>query len=192
MRRTGKWLQDPGDSGSGIRPGLTLGQSRITVAMTQVGSESQNCRQTITLENATGGDWKLRYEARKTTAVGFDASSSELQTALEALDGIEPGDVTVTGGPLDDAPLVVEFTGELALQKIPLMKALFGGLTGGGDHEKEDFGYVAILTGSIGEESNSYETARVYNRFRTCTDGLQCLFGHTGFGKELIQVECDE
>ncbi len=45
----------------------------------------------------TGGDFTLTYGGQTTAAIPFNASPGQVQTALEALSNLAPGDVTVTG-----------------------------------------------------------------------------------------------
>ncbi len=54
--------------------------------------------QTVTITGTpTGGTFTLTYDGETTGPIDFDAASADVQTALEALANIEPGDVTVTG-----------------------------------------------------------------------------------------------
>jgi hypothetical protein len=57
--------------------------------------------QTLKVE-ATGGTFTLAWEGQKTSKIKWNASAAEVQAALEALENINPGDVTVTGGPGDE------------------------------------------------------------------------------------------
>jgi len=67
--------------------------------------------------NATGGSFQLRFnaeESQTTTEIPFDASAATVQAELEALSGLEPGQVTVTGGPGDagaTTPYIITFNG---------------------------------------------------------------------------------
>jgi hypothetical protein len=61
--------------------------------------------------------------------IDFDATGSELQSALESLDGFAPGDVTATGP--DGGPWTVEYTGRYAGQDVPLPVLDGTNLTGG-------------------------------------------------------------
>lgn len=60
--------------------------------------------QTATLTgNPTGGTFTLTYSGQTTSDLAYNASATDVQTALEALSNLAPGDVTVTatkaGGP---------------------------------------------------------------------------------------------
>ncbi len=51
--------------------------------------------QQVTLANATAGSWRLAYNGEVTSPLAWNASSSDVDTALEALGGIDA--VTVSG-----------------------------------------------------------------------------------------------
>jgi hypothetical protein len=54
--------------------------------------------QTVTVTGApTGGTFTLTVEGGTTGGIAFDATAAAVQTALEALAAVEPGDITVTG-----------------------------------------------------------------------------------------------
>lgn len=74
----------------------------------------ENEIQTIsTTGTPSAGTFTLTYSGQTTGAIAYDASAATIQTALEALSNIAPGDVALTGGPLPATPVVVEFTGTL-------------------------------------------------------------------------------
>jgi hypothetical protein len=78
-------------------------------AITGVGGTDEV--QTITISGSIAGDTMvLSWDGDDTSPLAHDVTSANLQTALEGLDGIEPGDVVVTG----DGPHVVTFGGLLA------------------------------------------------------------------------------
>lgn len=86
--------------------------------------------QTVTITGTpTGGTFTLTYDGQTTAPIAFDATNTAVDTALEALSNLEPGDVTVTGGPAPGTPFVVTFT--VAQGDVPLMTASGAGLTGG-------------------------------------------------------------
>lgn len=87
----------------------------------------------------TGGTFTLKVNGETTEAIAFNATAATIQAALEALDGIEPGDVTAVAtaeANLGVASAVVTLTwGEkLAAQDIKITID-DSGLTGGsGNH----------------------------------------------------------
>lgn len=73
------------------------------------------------------GSFKLKFQGEETAAIKFNATAKEMQEALEALGGIDPGDVVVTGGPGDEGgttPYVVTFGGQFAEENVPALEAV--------------------------------------------------------------------
>jgi hypothetical protein len=86
--------------------------------------------QTVTITGTpTGGDITLTLAGETTGVIAYDANAAAVLAALEALPGVEPGEVTVTGGPGPGTPWVVTFTA--AQGNVPQMTANGAGLTGG-------------------------------------------------------------
>lgn len=76
---------------------LSGGKGSAVFATTQVGSTGVTSEiQTLTV-TADGGTYTITYSGQTTTALAYNISSANLQTALEALSNIAPGDLTVTG-----------------------------------------------------------------------------------------------
>jgi flagellar hook-associated protein 2 len=69
----------------------------------------------------TSGTFKLTFQGQTTAALAYNASAADIQSALEALTGIGPGDVMVTGSELPSGTLTIEFAGNLAGTDIPRM-----------------------------------------------------------------------
>jgi hypothetical protein len=66
--------------------------------------------------NAGGGTFTISHGGNTTGPIPFNASAGEVQSALEALASIGPGNVVVHGGP--GGPYFVEFVGSLAKMAI--------------------------------------------------------------------------
>lgn len=79
--------------------------------------------------DATGGTFTLTYSGQTTGALAFNISAAALQTALEALSNIAPGDVLVSLG--SAGQYQVQFTGTLAETDVAQMVADATNLTGG-------------------------------------------------------------
>lgn len=92
---------------------------------------ADNGIQTVTLVgNPTGGDFTLTYAGQTTAAIPYNASPAAVQTALEALSNVDPGEALVTG--VAGGPYTVSFGGDIASDGIvTLMTASAAGLTGG-------------------------------------------------------------
>lgn len=86
--------------------------------------------ETITVD-ATSGTFTLTFTGQTTGAIARNASAADVQTALEALSNIAPGDVIVTGGPLVTAAVTVEFAGAYDGTNVTQMTANSGSLSGG-------------------------------------------------------------
>ena len=84
--------------------------------------------QTITITGTpTGGTFTLTFDGQTTAGIAFNAAAAAVQSALEALSNLAPGDVTVTGAA--GGPYTATFTA--AEGDIPQMTASGAGLTGG-------------------------------------------------------------
>lgn len=89
--------------------------------------------QTVTVD-ATGGTFTITYSGQTTAANAFDIAAATLQTNLEALSNLVPGDVTVTGGPGaagGGTPYTLTFGGSLADTNVAAVTTNAGSLTGG-------------------------------------------------------------
>lgn len=78
----------------------------------------------------TGGTYTLSYSGQTTGAIVYNATATQVRTALAALSNIGTGNVTCTGGPHPSSPVEVTFTGALAGTDVAQMTAT-GSLTGG-------------------------------------------------------------
>lgn len=98
--------------------------------------------QTVTITGTpTGGTFSLTFDGQTASGIAYNANAAAVQTALEALSNLIPGDVTVTGGPGPGAPYTVTFAGTLG--DVPQMTAV-GAFTGGTAPA------VAVTTGTPG------------------------------------------
>lgn len=68
--------------------------------------------QTVTITGSpTGGTYTLTFSGQTTSGIVYNATASQVQTALEALSNIAPGDITCAGGPHPGTPVTVNFGG---------------------------------------------------------------------------------
>lgn len=77
----------------------------------------------------TGGTYTLVYDGLTTANIAFNATAAAVQAALEALANVEPGEIVVTGGPVDTTPLTLTFAGGKQGNQ-PQITANVGNLTG--------------------------------------------------------------
>jgi hypothetical protein len=95
-----------------------------------VNTAAVNEVQTVTISGSpTGGTFTLRFNGATTSAIAYNAASSAVQTALQALSTIGTGNATVSGSA--GGPYTVTFAGTLAGMNVPLMVGDGALLTGG-------------------------------------------------------------
>lgn len=80
----------------------------------------------------SGGTFTLTFDGESTGNIAFDATAATVQTALEGLVNIHPGDVTVTGGPVSTTALTFTFGGAYAGENVPQIVSDDALITGGG------------------------------------------------------------
>lgn len=78
---------------------------------------------------ATGGTFRLSFQAQQTGVIAYNATAPTVETALIALSTIPTGGVTVAGGP---GSYTVTFAGSLAGQDVGAITDNDAGLTGPG------------------------------------------------------------
>lgn len=116
-----------------LKAGLPLGKvtaSGLYAPYTGPTSEVQSV--TVT-GGPTGGTYTLTFSGQTTAGIPYNATASQVKTALEALSNIAPGDVTVTGGPHPGTAMSVAFVGAHLGEDVAQMTASATNLTGGTD-----------------------------------------------------------
>src|SRR4029079_4501695 len=84
--------------------------------------ETQTVRAT-----ATSGTFTLTFDGQSTAPLAYNATAAAIQSALEALSNVAPGDVIVTGGRVNGANVTVQFDGAYAQKNVPPLTS--GGAT---------------------------------------------------------------
>jgi hypothetical protein len=99
--------------------------------LTALPAADVNDVQTVTITGTpSSGTFKLHYGGADTVDLAYNAAASDVQTALQGLTPIGPGNVLCTGGALPGTGVVCTFVGALAARPITLMTstdALGGG-----------------------------------------------------------------
>jgi hypothetical protein len=112
--------------------------------------------QTVTVTGSpTGGTFTLTYSGQTTAAIAYNATAAAVQSALEALSNVNPGDITVTGNA--GGPYTLTFGGQYLGDNVAQLTAtasLTGGTTPG----------VTVATTTAGGTA-------------TATDGTQTFAG---------------
>lgn len=98
------------------------GKAVISVAPSTV-ANAQNEKQLITIDSASSGTFTLTFKGDTTTALDWDASDTDIQTALRALPSIGGTNVNVTGV----GPYTVEFVVGMASSDEPMITATYVG-----------------------------------------------------------------
>ena len=95
--------------------------------------------QTVRTLNATGGRFTITFDGQTTAPIAYNATTAELQAALEALSNINPGDVAVTSGavggvpnstPVNSGNQSIQFRGQYDQDNVPEITTDATGLTG--------------------------------------------------------------
>jgi hypothetical protein len=115
------------------RVAYKFGQSsyliQTTAAVTPTAAANEV--QSVIATGASAGTFTLTFDGETTAAIAYNANAAAVQSALEALSNINPGDVTVAGGPLPGTATTITFGGQYANTDVPQMTADSGSLTGG-------------------------------------------------------------
>lgn len=136
-RRAGYWTRERNELGVAVERygdailldvGEVAGSSNLILPL-RAGAEVQR----VTLNGGpTGGTFTLTFDGQTTAGIAFNAAAAAVQSALEALSNLDPGDIVASGGPLPGAFVDVTFSGtRFTGVNVPLMTINTAGLTGG-------------------------------------------------------------
>jgi len=98
----------------------------ITSLIDEVALSVSNEVQTLTILRATGGTFTLTFDGQTTSGIAYNANAATIQSALEALSNLAPGDVTVAG----TGPFTITFGGAYLGLNVPLITSSASSLTG--------------------------------------------------------------
>lgn len=111
-----------------LKSGIPLGKNS-TSGLYEPYAAVTNEVQTATITGSpTGGTFTLTFSGQTTAAIAYNATAAQVQTALEALSNVNPGDVTVTGNA--GGPYTITFGGQYLGDNVPSITAT-ASLTGG-------------------------------------------------------------
>lgn len=82
---------------------------------------STNEVQSLVATGGTAGDFTLTFIDQTTAAIPYNATAAQVQSALEALSNVNPGDIVAAGGPLPATPVTLTFGGQYAAQNVPAL-----------------------------------------------------------------------
>jgi hypothetical protein len=106
-----------------------LDAADLSISTTNVAEPGVNEVQTLTPTGVTAGTFTLTFNGQTTAAIDWDATAAEIETALNLLSTID-GDVDASGGPIDTAAVLIEFTGDLGATNVSPISVNNTGLTG--------------------------------------------------------------
>ncbi|MDQ7794143.1 MAG: hypothetical protein RDU89_06985 [bacterium] len=111
-----------------LRAGTVLGKITASGLHGPYGGRSNEVQQ-FDLGQASAGTFTISFDGETTAAIAYNATAAAVRAALEALSNIDPGDVTVTGGPLPGTAVVIAFGGRHAGKDVPEITINAAGLT---------------------------------------------------------------
>ncbi len=97
------------------------GSGSITLPTANSYRNSTVAAQTISATGATAGAFTVTFDGATSAIINFNATAANVLAALQALPTIGNGNVSVTGGPLNTAPITVSFIGALAGTAVPVL-----------------------------------------------------------------------
>lgn len=110
---------------------------------------ARNEIQSVAVNNATGGQFRLQFSGATTSNLNYNASAASVQSALRALATIGSGNVSVAGN--NGGPWTVTFVNGLASQNVSQIVAMNVSLSGGS---------ASVSTDLITQGSGGYPDCR--------------------------------
>ena len=123
---TEKYLQ-PGT----VMAKITSGGDTGKIGPYEPGADSAEFATIAKTGTVSGGTFTLSVGGETTAAIAYNATAAAIQTALELLDNVEPGEIVATGGPAGTTDVVLTWSTRGDKPNITLAT---GSLTGGGSY----------------------------------------------------------
>jgi hypothetical protein len=125
-----------GALGFNTQPPITVGANNLAgpmpaVTHTTTGQGIDDVQTLSVSGNPTGGSFTLSFGGQTTAAIAFNATATQVQSALLALSSIGAGNVACTGGPLPGSAVTITFQGSLGKAAQPAVTIGANNLTGG-------------------------------------------------------------
>jgi hypothetical protein len=114
---------------TGLRVSM-VGVNSVDIVFVKGAGSDTNEQQTINLGAASAGSITITFAGQTTGSIAFNALAATVQTALEGLSNVDPGDIIVTGGALP-ATITLTFAGQYAGTNVAQVTVTPTGLTGG-------------------------------------------------------------
>jgi hypothetical protein len=113
-----------------IPSGVALAQLTATKLYVPYGGNASEV-QSLIATGASAGTFTLTFDGETTAAIAWNANAAAVQSALEALSSVNPGDITAAGGPLPGTAVTLTFGGQYGGTNVPAITGNSGSLTGG-------------------------------------------------------------
>lgn len=118
--------------GTGTLKKLTPVAFNTSTNFWQVWTASKNQKTLLDAAGTvSGGTLTITVEGETTATIAYDAAPAAVKSALEALGGVEVGDVAVSGTTIDADDVVIEFKGNFAARAVDI-SVDDSSITGGG------------------------------------------------------------
>ncbi len=124
--------------------------------------------QTVSLDPGVDGEFMLDFDGLQTPPIAAGAAAAAVQSALEGLTTIDPGDVGVSGPP--GGPWTVTFTGDLAERDVPQLSV--DGKVNNFGHSGSQYSLSKGLSSPVGTELTcASPDAATTTNYRWLTNG---------------------
>lgn len=126
-------LTDAGDHKTFNVPSADFGTKRYwdRTVVPVIQAEYDEVQSVTITGSPTGGTFTLTFGGQTTSALNWNATAAQMQTALQALSSIGANNALVTGGPGPGTAFQVEFAGTLGFAGQALITLTTNSLTGG-------------------------------------------------------------
>ena len=139
-----------------LKSGIPLGKVTATGLYAPY-SAVTNEVQTLTVTGGpTGGTFTITFDGQTTTAIAYNATAATVQTALEGLSHVNPGDITVTGNA--GGPWTLTFGGQYLGENVATVTTTEA-FTGGTSPD------ITIATTTAGGTATATDGSQVFAGF---------------------------
>ncbi|MFE9461703.1 hypothetical protein [Streptomyces californicus] len=111
-----------------LKSGIPLGKNTATGLYEPYAAVTNEVQTATVTGGPTGGTFTLTYSGQTTAAIAYNATAAAVQTALENLSNVNPGDIKVTGNA--GGPYTLTFGGQYLGDNVAQISAT-ASLTGG-------------------------------------------------------------
>jgi hypothetical protein len=139
-----------------LKSGIPLGENTSTGLFEPYAAVTNEVQTATVTGGPTGGTFTLTFNGQTTAAIAYNATAAAVQSALEALSNVNPGDIKVTGNA--GGPYTLTFGGQYLgdnVSSITATASLTGGSTPG----------VTMATTTAGGSATASDGTQVFAGF---------------------------